>query len=393
VGSAEAEDLKLRETVNLSLPVVFRDDISTDLAADITLTDSTYGAVISSTDQYITFINRWGWYPLETLTVRSGLDWRFIRVDSTDNGNRTGNAGGLYLAAEYKLWKPFALTASIKGATDLEDLEFIPKGGFIWNVLDTDAVQLAVKGNCFRTFKFPDFDDLYRRSFDGLYTGNPDLESEDGLGADLTVELLPGDFLGVTCSAYGQRNSNAVHWVKHGNQWRPENTVWSEFYGGDIRPAVTFTFDKGPFTRLKLGVNYQLQYSWLTTEGYGYTNPVRIPYMPTHIAGGSADLEWKTGSLVASAHWESRRYADILNQMPLEQYCLVNATVNQEIGKHLTLSANVRNALNWLYTSFAEYPMPGTSFTLSVRVKFEGLGASNSEQVTGNNGEGVYAED
>jgi outer membrane receptor protein involved in Fe transport len=48
--------------------------------------------------------------------------------------------------------------------------------------------------------------------------------------------------------------------------------------------------------------------------------------------------------------------------------------VNQEIGKHLTLSANVRNALNWLYTSFAEYPMPGTSFTLSARLRFEGVG-------------------
>jgi outer membrane receptor protein involved in Fe transport len=150
--------------------------------------------------------------------------------------------------------------------------------------------------------------------------------------------------------------------------------VWSELYGGDIRPAVTFKFETGLFSRLKLGFNYQLQFSYLTTEGYGYTDPVRIPYMPTHIAGGSVDLEWKTGSCLVSAHWESRRYADVFKQMPLDPNSLVNATVNQDIGKHLTLSANVRNALNWLYTSFAEYPMPGTSFTLSARVRFEGIG-------------------
>jgi outer membrane receptor protein involved in Fe transport len=338
------------------------------------MTDSSYGAVISSSDQYVTAINRWGWYPLEALTVRSGVDWRFIHVDSTDNGTQMGNAGGVFLAAEYKLLQSLTLTASIKGATNLAGLAPIPKGGFIWTVLDTDAAQLAVKGNCFRTFKFPDFDDLYRRSFDGLYTGNPGLKNEDGIGADVTVELLLGEFFDVTCSAYGQRNSNAVHWVKHGNQWRPENTVWSEFYGGDLRPAVTFKLSKGPFTRLKLGFNYQLQFSYLTTEGYGYADPARIPYMPTHIAGGSLDLEWKTGSFVASAHWESRRYADVLNLTPLEPYCLANATVNQEIGERLTLSANVRNALNWLYTSFAEYPMPGTSFTFSARVRFEGVG-------------------
>jgi vitamin B12 transporter len=378
-GSAEADDLKLRETVNLSLPVFLRDDLSMEAAADVTLTDSDYGAVISSADQYLTAINRWGWHPLEALTLRSGVDWRFIHVDSTDNGTQTGNAGGAFLAAEHKPWKFLTLTASIKGATNLADIVPIPKGGFVWSVLDTDAAQMAVKANCFRTFKFPDFDDLYRRSFDGLYTGNQDLKNEDGLGVDATVELLLGDFLNVSCSAYGQRNSNAVHWVKHGSQWRPENTVRSEFYGGDIRPAITFNFKQGPFSRLKLGLNYQLQFSYLTTEGYGYTNPVRIPYMPTHIAGGSVDLEWKTGSLLASAHWESRRYADILNLMPLEPYCLVNATVNQEIGKRLTLSANVRNALNWLYTSFAEYPMPGTSFTLSARVRFEGLGKKTED--------------
>jgi hypothetical protein len=69
----------------------------------------------------------------------------------------------------------------------------------------------------------------------------------------------------------------------------------------------------------------------------------------------------------------------------------VNATLNQEIGEWLTLSANARNALNWLYTSFAEYPMPGTSFTLSARVKFEGIGAKRAaaqpEETEGGYGE------
>jgi outer membrane receptor protein involved in Fe transport len=95
------------------------------------------------------------------------------------------------------------------------------------------------------------------------------------------------------------------------------------------------------------------------------------------------ELDWATGSFLASAHWESTRYADVLNQMPLDPYCLVNATLNQEIGKRVTVSANVRNALNWLYTSFAEYPMPGTSFTLSARVRFEGLGVKQEKEMEG----------
>jgi outer membrane cobalamin receptor len=50
--------------------------------------------------------------------------------------------------------------------------------------------------------------------------------------------------------------------------------------------------------------------------------------------------------------------------MELEPYCLVNVTLNQDIGKNFSVFAVVRNALNQLYTSFAEYPMPGATFTL-----------------------------
>jgi outer membrane cobalamin receptor len=57
--------------------------------------------------------------------------------------------------------------------------------------------------------------------------------------------------------------------------------------------------------------------------------------------------------------------------MELAPYCLVNVTVNQHIGKNFTAFVVVRNALNQLYTSFAEYPMPGVSLTTGGRVSFE----------------------
>ncbi|MDR3123736.1 MAG: TonB-dependent receptor, partial [Treponema sp.] len=99
-------------------------------------------------------------------------------------------------------------------------------------------------------------------------------------------------------------------------------------------------------------------------------NSYRIPYMPTHIIGASLDIPWKTGSLLVSAHWESSRYADPNNLMVLDPYCLVNLTVNQDIGSHVTVFGVVRNTLNALYTSFAEHPMPGVNVTLGLRAKF-----------------------
>jgi outer membrane cobalamin receptor len=96
--------------------------------------------------------------------------------------------------------------------------------------------------------------------------------------------------------------------------------------------------------------------------------------MPTHIIGGSADLQWKTGSVLVSAHYESARYADTLNELALDPHCIVHATVNQDIGGNFTAFASLRNILNAHYESFAGYHMPGISLTLGLRAKFAAAG-------------------
>jgi outer membrane cobalamin receptor len=101
-----------------------------------------------------------------------------------------------------------------------------------------------------------------------------------------------------------------------------------------------------------------------------FENSFRIPYMPTHIIGGNIDLAWKTGSLFISAHYETTRYADTMNQMALDPYCVVHATINQKAGNNFTFFASLRNILNTQYESFASYYMPGISLVIGVRSKF-----------------------
>jgi vitamin B12 transporter len=332
-----------------------------------------YGVGTESADQYVTAINRWGWFPTDALTFRTGVDWRFIHVDSTDDGLRTGNNGGLYLTAEFKPVKKLLLTASVKGATDTKQGVVIPKAGLVWTLVETDKAGFSLKNNYFRSFKFPDFDDLYYRSTDGLYVGNPDLKPEDGLGADLMGELTLGNSFAATSAVYAQWTTNSIHWVKAGARWRPENVGTGCFIGADFRPSLTVPLPFSRVDKIKLGLTYQYQLSWLLNDDLDFDDALRIPYMPMHIIGASIDLPWNagspesSGSLLASAHWESVRYADTVNEMELEPYCLVNLTVNQNVGKNVTVSAALRNVLNELYTSFAEYPMPGINLTLGCR--------------------------
>jgi vitamin B12 transporter len=366
-GFARAKDFTFKDSLALLAPTVFREDLWTEASLSFRHNATRYGALSEGNDRNITAINRWVWEPSEKLTFRTGLDWRYIHVDTTEDGERNGNNGGLYITAEYKPLKRFTLIGSVKGATDTKQSQAVPKLGFAWQLGD----MLTIKNNYFRSFKFPDFDDLYYRSPDELYIGNPDLKPEDGWGTDFMAESNFTETFGATGALYYQWTKDSIHWVKQGGRWRPENIGIATFIGGDLRPSLTVPLEKGPFTKLKLGASYQYQISWLLNEGLSYADNYRIPYMPMHTVGGSVGLDWPSGSLLVSAHYESLRYADIGNSMELKPYCLLNINYNQDIGKHVTAFAVMRNALNSLYTSFAEYPMPGITLTLGMRINFE----------------------
>jgi vitamin B12 transporter len=391
-GRAKEYDFSVKPNIMLNMPRAFHDDLSAEASLSYTWADMRYGDISHSSDQYITGINRWSWYPADKLTFRSGLDWRFIHVDSTEDGLRNGNNGGLYATAEFKPTATLLFIASLKGVTDTRQGAAVPKAGFVWQAAD----WFSLKNNYFRSFKFPDFDDRFYHSADGLYTGNPNLKPEDGWGADLGGEFTytggetrssdPAEDSGAVkiirhapafnagSTVYVQWTTDSIHWVKQGTRWSPENIGTAFFTGIDIRPALTVPLSFLIFDRVKFGLNYQYQLSRLLNDDLNFSDTLRIPYMPAHIVGASIDLSWKSGepaagSLVLSAHWESVRYADTLNRMELEPYCLVNVTVNQSIGKNLNVFAALRNALNQLYTSFAEYPMPGISLTLGGQIQ------------------------
>jgi vitamin B12 transporter len=344
-GYAKYHETSVKEDLYFHAPALFRDDLETEATASWTWKQSEYGVLSESNDNYLAAINRWNWYPNEKWTLRSGADWRSILVDSTDigyEGFRGAHNGGLYLTGEFAPTAKLLLVASVKAATDTKQAVVVPKAGLAWYMTDF----FTLKNNYFRSFKFPDFDDLYYRSTDQLYVGNPDLKPEDGLGADLTGELALNDCFAMNATVYAQWTTDSIHWVKQGPRWRPENIGTAFFVGLDWRPEITIPVGLLSIEKILLSPTYQFQLSWLLNEGLDFSYSYRIPYMPTHIIGASLDIPWKTGSLLLSAHWESVRYADPNNLMALDPYCLANVTLNQDIGSHVTVFGVLRNTLN-----------------------------------------------
>jgi len=377
------QDIFSRNNVMLDMPRAFRDDLAMEASLGWHFIKRDYtspaDAFSRHDQQNFMAINRWNWYTGEQLALKSGFDYRFIYLDSTDIGNRDRHDGGIYLTAEYKPVQQFMIIPSVKTVfANKGDTQCtaVPKLGFLWNVTDS----FALKNNYFRSFKFPDFEELYWSEGGSTATGsaaigslgNPDLKPEDGWGGDIGMSWRFKKLVNFESTFFTQWLKDSIHWYQGaGGVWRPENVGEAVFFGLDNKLGFDIPVSWGPVTKIKPSVSYQYLLSYLLSFGYDFNDDKRIPYSPVHTVGGSFEIQWESGSVIISGHYESLRYSDRANFALLKPHSLLNATVNQKIGKNITAFGALRNILNESYESFSDYPMPGITFTLGMRANLE----------------------
>ncbi|MDR0473219.1 MAG: TonB-dependent receptor [Treponema sp.] len=374
VNFTEQRDLASRETIMFDMPRAFHDNFSMEMSLghNWKKMDSNPSGPPSIHDEHsLTLINRWGWYPAAKFALRFGGDYSFIRLDSKNTGLRYGHRSGLYASSEYSPVKGLLLISSVKGITAGGDIVPVPKLGLSWAVND----NLTLKNNYFRSFKFPDFDDLYW--VQAGFAGNPDLKNEDGWGADLIAEFAFKD-LQINSAIYGEWTKDSIHWNNSSLSWRPENYGAAAFLGWDNKLKFAMPFSSGPFAKPVLDLSWAFQLSWLLSGDLSFNDNKRIPYMPVHAFGAGLEIPWKSktgpGSLVISGRFESSRFTDTGNTIELPAHFLLNIIFNQEINNNINVFAKVNNTLNADYVSFAAYPMPGISLSLGMNMIFENLG-------------------
>ena len=360
-------DFSARQNFMIDMPRAFHDDFSMELSLSYQFNRLEYSASIHN-QHNISAVNRWNWHA-DHLTLRSGIEYRFINLDSTEIGNRGKHDGGIYLTAEYKPLKSFLLTPSAKVIFTSEgsgNIALIPKLGLYWNVKD----NFSIRNNYFRSFKFPDFEELYWSGAGG--TGNPNLRPEDGWGADLAASWRITKSLEFESVFFTQWIKDSIHWFSaSGGIWRPENVGEAFLFG--FNGAINFEspVSIGLINKISASLSYQYLLSFLLSYGYTFNSGKRIPYNPEHTVNASVEFFWYSGSFSLSGFFESRKYHDTANITALMPVFLLNAKINQKIGSNLNVFAVVRNILNISYESFYDYPMPGLTFTLGIRVSME----------------------
>ena len=368
-------DFSSRQNLLFDAPRAFHDDLAAEVSLSWQFSRRDYASPAaagekSRHDQHsLGFINRWNWFAAERLTLRGGIDYRFISLDSTEIGNRDRHDGGVYLTVELLPIDRLLIIPSVKAVFtngETARINAIPKLGIFWNVSDT----FTIKNNYFRSFKYPDFEELYWSGGGGF--GNPDLRSEDGWGADIGATWRVFERINLEQIYFSQWITDSIHWFLGSNGiWRPENVGEAFLFGKITKGSIEIPFYIGPVKKIVPSFSYQYLLSYLLSHDYSFAANKRVPYNPEHTVGGSVDFIWESGSLLIGGHYESMRYHDTANLTTLKPYFLLNAVVNQKIGDNFTAFCALRNILNKSYESFYDYPMPGIALTLGVRGNFD----------------------
>jgi vitamin B12 transporter len=380
VRAAAQRDFSTRQNLMLDMPAL-REDLAAEASLSHSWQSLNYGSASRHGINSVTAINRWTWQPPRGPVLSLGWDYRYNLVDSTDTGRRDRHDGGLYLSAEYQPLGEILIIPSVKavfGGSAAAAVTAVPKLGFLW----TPAPSFSLKNNYFRSFKLPDFEDLYWSG--GGMGGNPDLKPEDGWGLDLGASWKPAEGISLEGTFFTQWTLDSIHWYASGRNWRPENVGKAVFFGLDIGPGFEIPLGgkAGPFEKILLSFSYRPLLSYLLSYGFDYSSDKRIPYMPIHSGGFSVTVPWRAGpsrgpeswrpagSLRVFGHYQGLRYADTANLSKLRPYFLLNAGLTQEIGPRLSAFLTLRNLLNQSYESFNDYYMPGFTATLGLRMNF-----------------------
>ncbi|MBN2547032.1 MAG: TonB-dependent receptor plug domain-containing protein [Spirochaetes bacterium] len=308
----------------------------------------------------LSVINRWGIILTDFLSINLGGDFTYDYLDSTNIGKKNSFNGGGYLTMEFSINKIALIIPSIKLVYYKLYPVPVPKLGFIFNI----GKYFVLKNNYFRTFKLPTINQLYWPE-DSFAEGNPDLKIEDGIGGDIILSFYKEKILSFESSFYVTYIHDAISWqpVSKG-KWTPINVGEALYFGSD-------SIIKSGFSKY---VNLFLSYSFLMTfvldDDLTIESDKRMPYQPVHRLGIGAEFMWKTGNVNITGHFESERYTTTYNVTELKPYFTLDLNFSQNI-KIITIFASIKNIFNSLYFLVADYPMPGGSVLIGLKIKYE----------------------
>ncbi len=241
----------------------------------------------------------------------------------------------------------------------------IPAAGAIWRA----RKWLEFRGNVARTFRAPDFDELYLNMV-GV-RGDPELEPERALTWDAGVRLGREEGL-VSLEAAIFRNDfeETIEFIA-----RTAYLFEAANLGSGTSQGVEATLGLRPHRRVDVMANYTFTDASLDGMAAGAT----MPGQPVHRSAAGAEVELgglgflsgvRSLRFFGEAHWRSRIYLDSFANLSNPPFWTADLGAAYAPSDWLEVTVNARNlADNRRGADTLQRPLPGRAFYVGVTVE------------------------
>jgi iron complex outermembrane receptor protein len=291
----------------------------------------------------------------QRLGVSVGVEREWLEASDYGNPARTDFSAATW--DEVSLWTDrLLLEPAVRFDAQGPFTGFSPKLGLAlrpWKPLE-------VRANVGGSFRAPTFAELYLQQ--GLVQPNPSLVPEYGQTADLGVALSGWRTL-VSVDAFASSYQNLiVYEVDPPFRVKPFNV------GGAWIEGLEASVSSRPIASLTLEASYTFLEDWNndSTSVY-YGDP--LPYRPQN--HGHGRIVWQQGGLRASLEADGATSQPLNNagSLTLPGHFVVDAGAGVRLWRkpELWLGAEVKNLTNDQSIDVFGYPLPGTSFFVTLR--------------------------
>jgi len=298
----------------------------------------------------------WGTHQLWTLLG----EYRHTELDDEDFPVPQREAWAASLGDQVFLWgEILTLTGVIRyDAVSDVDEQWSPKGGLLcrpWS-------HLVLKGNVGRSFRAPNFTELY---FDqGLVVGNPDLEPETSTHYDAGLQALWLPWIFVEGAYFRNEVRDLIEYLLIGGfRYKPFNIGRARLEGMEL------SLRAAPAEFLKLSGAYTLTYA-IDTTGQRNRNDRQIPGRPRHVGFGRLDGRIDIFHPFVEYHYVGGNYLTQANTKLLPERELWNVGMIHHVKDTMRLGWEMKNLTDEQVVDVRGFPLPGRSLYLTWEAEF-----------------------
>lgn len=304
--------------------------------------------------------NRWNFIPLNWLKITFGGDFRFDYLQSSSIGDKYQINGGGFLTVEFDIKKIISIAPSIKIVYYNKYPIPIPKIGFAAFL----GKYFILRNNFYGNYRIPTLNDLFWKE-DAYAVGNQNLKYEIGAGGDVSLEFYKKGYLRASSSIYSNWIKDLILWQSSGGKWKPSNVGQALIIGSENYIETDFS------KYFSMNIAYNYSKTFCVNDIYDYEDDKRIPYTPEHSFSFGIKVNWKSGNIILNGVYESLKYTTIVNFSKIDPYFKLDISINQKLTKYLEIYSVFNNIFNTSYFLMENYPLPGGSITVGLKVNYE----------------------